>query len=245
MRSLTFIHLAFFMASVAIAAESTCAIDCFQGLITNGPPAGCKEATNYLCFCTMPTLQDNFVQCADKTCADDKNGAMTWANELCSKLGKPIDLGGSEGSPKTDETTAVAAPTTSASSEVKPTTEAGKTADEVPNTTTEAKTESKVEETSSDKTAEVTSESSAGETTATETSIKTTVSKPKETTEASGSAAEATADQTSDDSVVTITGTADTATATPSPTDGSNVAHSAGPNFYAAVGVAAAFWQLL
>jgi hypothetical protein len=63
--------------------------------------------------------------------------------------------------------------------------------------------------------------------------------------EASGSAAEATADQTSDDSVVTITGTADTATATPSPADGSNVANSASPNFYAAVGVAAAFWQLL
>ncbi|KAF5588409.1 hypothetical protein FPCIR_7167 [Fusarium pseudocircinatum] len=245
MRSLTFIHLVLFTASVVIAAESTCAIDCFQGLITNGPPAGCKEATNYLCFCTMPTLQDNFVQCADKTCADDKDGTMTWANELCSKLGKPIDLGGSEGSPKTDETTAVAAPTTSASSAVKPTTEAGKTTDEVPTTTTEAKTESKVGETSSDKISTVTSESSAGETTATETSIKTTVSKPKETTEASGSAAEATADQTSDDSVVTITGTADTATATPSPTDGSNVANSAGPNFYAAVGVAAAFWQLL
>ncbi|KAG5797102.1 hypothetical protein H9Q69_003857 [Fusarium xylarioides] len=243
MRSLTSIHLALFMASVAIAAESTCAIDCFQGLITNGPPAGCKEATNYLCFCTMPTLQDNFVQCADKNCADDKNGAMTWANDLCAKLGKPIDLGGSEGSPKSDETTVVNVPTTSASDEVKPTTEAGKTTDKVPTTTTELKTESKVEETSSVKTSEVASEPSAGETTV--TSIKTTVSKAKEMSDASGSAAEATADQTSDDSVVTITGTADTATATPSPTDGSNVANSASPNFYAAFGVAAAFWQLL
>ncbi|KAF5633657.1 uncharacterized protein FTJAE_7082 [Fusarium tjaetaba] len=243
MRIPTSIHLALFMASVATAADSTCAIDCFQGLITNGPPAGCKEATNYLCFCTMPTLQDNFVQCADKTCADKKDEAMTWANELCSKLGKPIDLGGSGGSPKTDETTAVDARTTSASGEVNPTTEAGKTTDAVPTTTTEAKTESKVEETSSDNTAEVTSESSAVETTA--TSIKTTVSKPKGTTDASGSAAEATADQTSDDSVVTITGTADTATAAPSPTDGSNVANYAGPTFYAAVGVAAALWQLL
>ncbi|KAF5654093.1 hypothetical protein F25303_1736 [Fusarium sp. NRRL 25303] len=243
MKRSTSIHLALFMASVAIAADSTCAIDCFQGLITNGPPAGCKEATNYLCFCTMPTLQDNFVQCADKTCANEKAGAMAWANELCGKLGKPIDLGGSGGSPKTDETTAVDAPTSSASNEVKPTTEAGKITDEVPTTTTEAKTESEVEETSSDKTSEATSESSAGETTA--TSIKTTVSKPKETNDTSGSAAEATADQTSDDSVVTVTGTADTATATPSPTDGSNVANSAGPNLYAAVGVAAAFWQLL
>ncbi|KAF5631732.1 hypothetical protein F52700_6654 [Fusarium sp. NRRL 52700] len=242
MRRPTSIHLVLSMASVAIAADSTCAIDCFQGLITNGPPAGCKEATNYLCFCTMPTLQDNFVQCADKTCADEKAGAMAWANELCEKLGKPIDLGGSGGNPKTDETTAVV-PTTSPSGEVKPTTEAGKTTDEAPTATTEAKSESKVEETSSDKTSEVTSESSADETTA--TSIKTTVSKPEETTNASGSAAEATADQTSDDSVVTITGSADTATATPSPTDGSNVANSAGPNFYAAVGVAAAFWQLL
>lgn len=59
-------------------------IDCFQGLITDGPPVGCKEATNYLCFCTMPTLQSNFVQCADKTCVDEKAGAMAWANELCS-----------------------------------------------------------------------------------------------------------------------------------------------------------------
>ncbi|EMT66143.1 hypothetical protein NOF04DRAFT_21685 [Fusarium oxysporum II5] len=243
MKKPTSVQLVLFMASVATAADSTCAIDCFQGLITNGPPAGCKEATNYLCFCTMPTLQGNFVQCADKTCADGKDGAMAWANELCGKLGKPIDLGGSGGSPKTDETTVVNVPTTSAGGEVKPTTEAEKTTDEVPTTTTEAKTESKVEEPSSDKTSEVTSESSAGETTA--SSVKTTVSKPKETNDASGSAAEATADQTSDDSVVTITGTADTATATPSPTDGSNVANSAGPNFYAAVGVAAAFWQLL
>ncbi|KAF5691334.1 hypothetical protein FCIRC_449 [Fusarium circinatum] len=243
MRRPTSIHLVLFMASAVTAADSTCAIDCFQGLITNGPPAGCKEATNYLCFCTMPTLQDNFVQCADKTCADDKDGAMTWANELCSKLGKPIDLGGSEGSPKTGETTAIDAPATSANGEVKPTTEAGKTTDEVPTTTTEVKTGSKIAETSSDKTSEVTSESSVDETTA--TSTKTTVSKPKETNDASSSAAEATADQTSDDSVVTITGTADTATTTPSPTDGSNIANSAGPNFYAAVGVAAAFWQLL
>ncbi|KAF5983172.1 hypothetical protein FBULB1_3961 [Fusarium bulbicola] len=243
MRRPTSIHLVLFMASVVTAADSTCAIDCFQGLITNGPPAGCKEATNYLCFCTMPTLQDNFVQCADKTCADGKDGAMTWANELCSKLGKPIDLGGSEGSPKTNETTAVDALTTSANGEMKPTTEAGKTTDEVPTTTTEVKTESKIAETSRDKTSEVTSESSVGETTP--TSIKTIVGKPKETNDASGSAAEATADQTSHDSVVTITGTADTATTTPSPTDGSNIANSAGPNFYAAVGVAAAFWQLL
>ncbi|KAH7254208.1 uncharacterized protein BKA55DRAFT_689708 [Fusarium redolens] len=245
MRKPTSIQLVFFMASVATAADPTCAIDCFQGLITNGPPAGCKEATNYLCFCTMPTLQDNFVQCADKTCVDEKDGAMAWANELCAKLGKPIGLGGSEGSPKTDETTTVNVPPTSASGEVKPTTEAGKTTDAVPTTATEDKTESKVEETSSDKTSEVPSEPSVGETTA--TSIKTTVSKPKETnvSGASGSAAEATADQPTDDSVVTITGTADTATATPSPTDDSNLANSAGPNFYAAVGVAAAFWQLL
>ncbi|KAF9776263.1 hypothetical protein IL306_005583 [Fusarium sp. DS 682] len=193
----------------------------------------------------MPTLQNNWVQCTDKSCASEKDGAMAWANELCSKLGKPIDLGGSDGSPTTGKTTAVDVPTTSASGEVKPTTEAGKTTDAAPTTATEAKTESKVEETSSGKTSEVATVTSAVETTA--TSIKTTVSKPKETTEsdASGSAAEATADQTTDDSVVTITGSADPSTATPSPTDDSNVANSAGPNFYAAIGVVAALWQLL
>lgn len=100
MRKPTAAKLALLMASVATAAESTCAvcawfsntpsmlterqIDCFQGLITNGPPADCKEATNYLCFCTMPTLQDNFSKCADKSCADEKGGAMSWANELCA-----------------------------------------------------------------------------------------------------------------------------------------------------------------
>ncbi|KAF4340706.1 hypothetical protein FBEOM_5364 [Fusarium beomiforme] len=245
MRKPTSIELVLLMASVARATDSTCAIDCFQGLITNGPPAGCKEATNYLCFCTMPTLQNNWVQCTDKTCTSEKDGAVAWANELCSKLGKPIDLGGSEGSPTSDKTTAVDVPATSTSGEVKPTTEAGKTTAAVQTTATEVKTQSKVEETTGDKTSDVPSGTSAAGTPT--TSIKTTVSQPNETTKsaASGSAAEASADQTTDDSVVTITGSADPSTATPSPADGSNAADSVGASFYAAVGVAAALWQLL
>ncbi|CAJ0550967.1 Ff.00g108970.m01.CDS01 [Fusarium sp. VM40] len=264
MRKSTPYQLAFLMASVATAAEtSTCAIDCFQGFIANTPPAQCKEATNYLCFCTMPTLQDEFMQCVDKTCASEKGAATSWAGELCSKLGKPIDLGTPEAPPKTDATTAVSAPVTSTSDEVKPTTEAGtvsepkKTTEDAAQNTTAAteKTEPKADKTPTDQTPALPSETTAIETSS--NSTMTSISKPRETTksdaseksDASRDAAKATADETTGDSVVTLTGTADTATASASETaaaDDSNAADFiAAPGTLVAVGFAVALWQLL
>ncbi|RGP72593.1 hypothetical protein FLONG3_6601 [Fusarium longipes] len=233
MRKPTAAQLALLMASVATAAETTCAIDCFQGLITNGPPADCKEATNYLCFCTMPTLQENFSKCADTTCGKDTGAAMTWANDLCAKLGKPVDLGPGEGAPKTDATTAVEAPVTTAD-EARPTTEAEKT------TAADAeKTDSKAEETPAEtsvpsETSEETSETCTTETTLTKT----------ETTFAKATATDEIAVTTDEDgSVGTITGSAETATAS------SEVDISAGsittPGFLVAAGVVAALWQFI
>ncbi|KAM0205471.1 hypothetical protein ACHAPA_009669 [Fusarium lateritium] len=264
MRQSTPYQLVFLMASVATAAEtSTCAIDCFQGFIANTPPAQCKEATNYLCFCTMPTLQNEFMQCVDKTCASEKGAATSWADELCSKLGKPIDLGTPEAPPKTDATTIVSAPATSASDEVKPTTEAGtvseskKTTEDAAQTTTAAteKTEPKADKTPTDQTPGLPSVTTSIETSS--NSTMTSISKPKDTTksdaseksDASGDAAEATTDKTADESVVTLTGTADSATASASETasaDDSNAADFiAASGSFVAIGLAVVFWQLL
>ncbi|KAJ4014080.1 hypothetical protein NW752_005798 [Fusarium irregulare] len=246
MRKPTAAQLALLMASVARAAESTCAIDCFQGLITNGPPEGCKEATNYMCFCTMPTLQENFSKCADTSCSKEKDAAMGWANDLCAKLGKPIDLGSGDDAPKTDATTVADAPATTAT-EAKPTTEAEKTTTEAAQTTaTDAeKTDSKSEETSEVETSDVktsvpseTSEGSeASETCTTETTMTKT-----ETTLVS----EATAATTDNDgSVGTVTGSGDAATASASSDAEVNAGSIASPDFFAAAGIVAALWQLL
>ncbi|KAF5665696.1 hypothetical protein FHETE_6549 [Fusarium heterosporum] len=259
MRKSTPYQLALLMASVATAADtSTCAIDCFQVLITNGPPAQCKEATNYLCFCTMPALQDNFMQCVDKTCSSEKDTATAWAGELCAKLGKPIDLGTPQDPPKTDATTAVDIPATSASDVVKPTTEAGKvteskTTKEAAPTTTAAveTTEPKADKTPTTETSQVPSETTAVGTIS--NSTMTSISKPKDTTKsvASGDAAEATADKTTgDEPVVTLTGTADSATATASESSSaqndSNAADSiVTPGLFTSVAIAVALWQLL
>ncbi|KAM0354328.1 hypothetical protein ACHAPU_001372 [Fusarium lateritium] len=256
MRKSTPYQLALFMASVATAADtSTCAIDCFQGLITNGPPAQCKEATNYLCFCTMPALQDNFMQCVDKTCSSEKDTATAWAGNLCAKLGKPIDLGTPQDPPKTDATTAVDAPATSASEVVKPTTEVGKvteskTTEEAAPTTTAAveATEPKADKTTSAETSQVPSETTTVGTIS--NSTMTSISKPEETTKSDASS-EATADKTTGDKpVVTLTGTADSATATASESSSAqndtNAANSiVTPGLLTSVGIAVALWQLL
>ncbi|GKU08216.1 hypothetical protein FLAG1_10987 [Fusarium langsethiae] len=240
MRKPTAAQLALLMASVATAAETTCAIDCFQGLITNGPPADCKEATNYLCFCTMPALQENFSKCADTTCGGDTSAAMTWANDLCAKLGKPVDLGPGEGATKTDATTAVDAPASTAD-EIKQTTAVETTIpDAVQTTATEAeKTDSKAEETIiqtsvSSQISEDTSETCTTETTMTKT----------ETTFAKATTTEGTAVSTDGDgSVGTITGSGETATAS---SDAEiNAGSITSPGFLGIVGVVAALWQFV
>ncbi|OBS28207.1 hypothetical protein FPOA_02148 [Fusarium poae] len=226
------------MASVATAAETTCAIDCFQGLITNGPPADCKEATNYLCFCTMPTLQENFSKCADTSCGDDKSAAITWANDLCAKLGKPVDLGPGEGAPKTDATTAVDAPASTAK-ETTHTTQAETTIPDAAQTTaTEAeKTDSKSKENSIEtsvlsETSEETSETCTTETTMTKT----------ETTFAKATTAEGTAVTTDENgSIGTVTGSGETATA--SSDAETNAGSIQNPGFLGIAGVVAALWQ--
>ncbi|KAM0352068.1 hypothetical protein ACHAPZ_000783 [Fusarium culmorum] len=250
MRKPTAAQLALLMASVATAADTTCAIDCFQGLITNGPPADCKEATNYLCFCTMPTLQENFLKCADTSCGKDTSAALTWANELCAKLGKPIDLGPGDGAPKTDATTAIDATTAveapaSTTDETKQTTTAETTVPEAVQTTaTEAeKTDSKAEETSietsvpsgtSQETSQDTPETCTTETTMTKT--ETTFAKATTTEGAS-----VTTDE--DGSVGIVTGSGETAT---SSSDAEvNAGSITTPGLLAVAGVLAALWQFM
>ncbi|CEI65986.1 hypothetical protein FVEN_g4602 [Fusarium venenatum] len=238
-------QLALLMASVATAAETTCAIDCFQGLITNGPPADCKEATNYLCFCTMPTLQENFSKCADTSCGEDKSAAMTWANDLCAKLGKPVDLGPGEDAPTTDATTAVGVTTAvdapaSTAEETKQTSQAETTVPDAAQTTvTEAeKTDSKAKETSIE-TALPTKTSETSETCTTETTMTKT-----ETTFAKATTAEGTAITTDEDGPVgTATGSGETATAS---SDAEiNAGSIMAPGFLGIAGVVAALWQFV
>ncbi|KAJ4262974.1 hypothetical protein NW762_006587 [Fusarium torreyae] len=247
------VQLALFTASAIAAGSSTCAIDCFQSLITNGPPMQCKEATDYLCFCTMSTLQDGFVQCVNKDCGDKKDTAIGWANDLCNKLGHPISLGTPEGPPKTDETTDANAPPTSTSDEVKETSATEKTtAEAVQTTTTDAEpTGSKTQQSAGSETSEQTSETTAVEFTSsaansTTSATKSTASKPKDTAEsqASDDADETNAGQPTGDSAVTLTGSA-TPSST-SDTEDSNAGNFVvAPDFLVAAGIAAALWQLL
>ncbi|KAL6920965.1 hypothetical protein ACHAPO_009470 [Fusarium lateritium] len=245
MRKPTAAQLVLLMASVATAAETTCAIDCFQGLITNGPPADCKEATNYLCFCTMPTLQENFSKCTDTSCGEDKSAAITWANDLCAKLGKPVDLGPGEDAPKTDPTTAVGATTdvdapASTAEKTKQTTQAETTIPDAAQTTASEveKTDSRTGETS----IETPSTPETQETSETCTT-ETTMTKTETTFAKATTAEETTVTADEDGSIGTVTGSGEAATA--SSDSEINAGSIMTPGFLGIAGIVAALWQFV
>ncbi|KAF7562825.1 hypothetical protein G7046_g1324 [Stylonectria norvegica] len=85
------------LASMVAADIPACAIDCFQGVITDHPPLECKEADMYHCFCKDPfgpPLQEYYLECARSDCGSstDAQNAIQFGVDLCSELGFPITI---------------------------------------------------------------------------------------------------------------------------------------------------------
>ncbi|KAK7402712.1 hypothetical protein QQX98_011534 [Neonectria punicea] len=220
------------LASLATAIPA-CAIDCFQGVITEHPPMDCKLDTMYLCFCAMPSLQGYFVECARSDCKSsaDAKEAISFGVDLCDGLGYTVVVP-PESAPSTTkaevtETTAAAATTSAVAVE-----ETTKAAEE---TTAAAEETTKAAETSAEESVPVVSDSSVAEqpteaanTSAVETSsIETVVATP------TGSGSAKPTGTTPDDS-----------TTTPSTVIVSGANAVAVSGFLAAAGVAAAAFLL-
>ncbi|RBQ90868.1 hypothetical protein VDGD_05641 [Verticillium dahliae] len=79
------------LATIA-AAQSFCAITCFQNVVTEFPPLDCTEANMYLCFCKSTSLQGHFLDCVYDDCAAEAESAVAFGVNLCSELGAPITV---------------------------------------------------------------------------------------------------------------------------------------------------------
>ncbi|OAQ72662.1 extracellular membrane protein, CFEM domain-containing protein [Pochonia chlamydosporia 170] len=73
------------------SAQSLCAVNCFQTVVTEHPPLSCKEANMYLCFCKGKDLQNYFAQCAAAKCGSNYDETINFGVGLCKDLGVPID----------------------------------------------------------------------------------------------------------------------------------------------------------
>lgn len=71
------------LAAVA-QAQSLCAVNCFQSVITEHPPLDCTEGNMYLCFCKSTSLQGYFVDCAYEECTTDAEDTVAFGVNLCS-----------------------------------------------------------------------------------------------------------------------------------------------------------------
>ncbi|POR34790.1 Uncharacterized protein TPAR_05001 [Tolypocladium paradoxum] len=70
------------LLSVA-TAQSLCAVNCFQSVVTEHPPLSCKEDNMYLCFCKGKDLQNYFTECAYSKCGSGANEAVAFGVGLC------------------------------------------------------------------------------------------------------------------------------------------------------------------
>ena len=77
------------LASMA-QAQSVCAINCFQGVITDHPPLDCTEENMYLCFCKRSNLQNWFAECIWDECGSQSEAAIAFGVNLCA--GEYIEL---------------------------------------------------------------------------------------------------------------------------------------------------------
>ncbi|WAO95934.1 CFEM domain-containing protein [Fusarium falciforme] len=159
------------LASMA-QAQSVCAINCFQGVITDHPPLDCTEENMYLCFCKRSNLQNWFAECIWDECGSQSEAAIAFGVNLCADYGITI----------TPPTKPEEQPTTT-KAEPKPTTQAEEEPEE---TQAEEEPESTRAETqpTSTKAEEQPEETQAEETEAEET-------KPAEETKATTAAAPA------------------------------------------------------
>ncbi|KAM5359158.1 hypothetical protein ACJZ2D_014697 [Fusarium nematophilum] len=96
MKTSTSLRLAAAAGVVSLAslaqAQSVCAINCFQGVITDHPPLDCKEENMYLCFCKAQDLQNYFLECVWDTCGDKADDAISFGVNLCAEYGIDIDV---------------------------------------------------------------------------------------------------------------------------------------------------------
>ncbi|KAJ4191874.1 hypothetical protein NW767_010781 [Fusarium falciforme] len=77
------------LASMA-QAQSVCAINCFQGVITDHPPLDCTEENMYLCFCKRSNLQNWFAECIWDECGSQSEAAIAFGVNLCADYGITI-----------------------------------------------------------------------------------------------------------------------------------------------------------
>ncbi|KAF4471106.1 hypothetical protein FALBO_1973 [Fusarium albosuccineum] len=248
MKTSTYIQLA--AAGVLSIASATnteppkCAIDCFQSLITQLPPADCNEATTYKCFCRMPSMQSSFFGCAKPKCGDNYDEATSFAADLCDEVGIPIETDKLTEPPKTEGATTNPIPTSTSDGAEKETSKADAgTTTEQPETTTKA-----VGESSSATAGETTEVSTANNATLTQTESKPDeTSAPGETDTAGDTKVETTAGQTTaaPSGASTPSGSTDGAASTPTSADGNGASTESVSGLLMAAGMAAALLQLL
>ncbi|KAJ4315431.1 hypothetical protein N0V84_008378 [Fusarium piperis] len=77
------------LASMA-QAQSVCAINCFQSVITDHPPLDCTEENMYLCFCKRSNLQNWFAECIWDGCGSQSDAAIAFGVNLCADYGITI-----------------------------------------------------------------------------------------------------------------------------------------------------------
>ncbi|KAL2673665.1 hypothetical protein Neosp_012108 [[Neocosmospora] mangrovei] len=77
------------LASMA-QAQSVCAINCFQSVITEHPPLDCTEENMYLCFCKRSNLQNWFAECIWDECDSQADAAISFGVDLCADYGITI-----------------------------------------------------------------------------------------------------------------------------------------------------------
>lgn len=216
------------LASMA-QAQSVCAINCFQSVITEHPPLDCTEENMYLCFCKRSNLQNWFAECIWDECDNQADAAISFGVDLCADYGITI----------TPPTKPEEQPSTT-QSEPEPTTQAEEEPEE---TQAEEEPESTQAEPQPTTQAEEQPESTqAEETQAAEETKATTAAAPAETTAATEPAAP------KPTTIVSKPSHADNTTVV-SPTNPPTVvnmgASNAASGILAAAGLAVAAFQLL
>ncbi|EFZ00258.1 hypothetical protein X797_003844 [Metarhizium robertsii] len=101
-----------------VSAQSLCAVDCFQSVVTEHPPLSCREASMYLCFCKGKDLQNYFAECAYSKCGDNAQDAVNFGVSLCKDMGVPIDPPTRPVNPATSQAPAVTTPSTTSNAPV-------------------------------------------------------------------------------------------------------------------------------
>ncbi|RSL88890.1 hypothetical protein CEP51_001490 [Fusarium floridanum] len=223
------------LASMA-QAQSVCAINCFQSVITDHPPLDCTEENMYLCFCKRSNLQNWFAECIWDECGSQSDAAIAFGVNLCADYGITITP---PTKPEEEPTTTKTEPEPTTAAEEEP--EETQAEEEPESTQAEPKPTTAAEEQPEETQAE---ETEAEESQPAEETKATTAAAPAETT------AETSAAAPKPTTVVTKPSHAgNTTVVTGSPTNPPTVVNMGASNvasgILAAAGLAVAAFQLL